>query len=117
MRQPRPVVVAEFAGSDLVLIDAAGWPGERAGGPPPFVFALLITACFAAVAFAQDDGEPEFELQGSNILKYDEGDEVAIDTAAPVLFTRIAHTRFGDELLLQLVYTAWFPARRATSPS
>ena len=25
----------------LVLIDAAGWPGERAGGPPPFVFALL----------------------------------------------------------------------------
>ncbi len=25
----------------LVLIDAAGWPGERAGGPPPLVFAML----------------------------------------------------------------------------
>jgi len=43
------------------------------------------------------------------------GDAIEVDIAQPVLFARIAHTRFGDDLLLQLVYTAWFPARRAES--
>jgi hypothetical protein len=35
----------------------------------------------------------------------------AIDTAAPIVYTRAAYTRFGGRALLQLVYTAWFPAR------
>jgi hypothetical protein len=42
-------------------------------------------------------------------------DEVAVDTAAPTLYARVAHTRYGNDILLQLVYTAWFPARRAVS--
>jgi hypothetical protein len=32
-----------------------------------------------------------------------------------VVFTRVAHTRFGGVILLQLIYTAWFPARTADS--
>jgi hypothetical protein len=43
-------------------------------------------------------------------------DAIDVDTAQPVLFARTALTRFGDDILLQLVYTAWFPARRASHP-
>ena len=39
-------------------------------------------------------------------------DAVDVDTVQPVLFARTALTRFGDDILSQLVYTAWFPARR-----
>ncbi len=35
----------------------------------------------------------------------------AIDTSRPVVFQRLAHARAGDRILLQLVYSFWFPAR------
>ena len=35
----------------------------------------------------------------------------SVDTSRPVLFGRIAWTRYGETTLLQLVYTAWFPER------
>ncbi len=38
---------------------------------------------------------------------------VGIDAVTPRVFWRTAHTRFGDRVLLQLVYTAWFPERPA----
>ena len=38
------------------------------------------------------------------------------DPADPVIYIRLAHTRFGDEILPQLVYTVWFPARPKTGP-
>lgn len=34
-----------------------------------------------------------------------------VDPNEAVIYTKIAHTRFQGETLLQLVYTAWFPAR------
>ncbi|KON81776.1 hypothetical protein PA01_09405 [Azoarcus sp. PA01] len=34
-----------------------------------------------------------------------------IDPSQPAVFYRAAHTRVGEHVLLQLVYTAWFPAR------
>lgn len=40
--------------------------------------------------------------------------KVDIDTSAPTVFARIGHTRFRGEPLLQLVYSAWFPARPKT---
>jgi hypothetical protein len=43
-------------------------------------------------------------------------DAIDVDTDHPVLFARTALTRFGDDVLLQLVYTAWFPARRPSHP-
>ncbi|MBI5059211.1 hypothetical protein HZB60_05435 [candidate division KSB1 bacterium] len=36
----------------------------------------LVVLLTAALAFSQDSGESEFEIQGSNILKYDQGEEV-----------------------------------------
>jgi hypothetical protein len=38
-----------------------------------------------------------------------------VDVARPVAFTRVAHARVGDRVLLQLVYSFWFPARPKTS--
>ncbi len=37
--------------------------------------------------------------------------ELRVDTSDPVLYQRIAFTRFKDRVLVQLVYTIWFPAR------
>ena len=39
-----------------------------------------------------------------------------VDVEAPVVYQRSAYTRYGDEVLLQLVYSVWFPARPRTSP-
>lgn len=41
---------------------------------------------------------------------------VAVDSAQPVLYADLAWTRFGDDRLLQLVYTWWYPARPARTP-
>jgi hypothetical protein len=35
----------------------------------------------------------------------------AVDTGSPVVYQRIAATRYRDRLLLQLVYSLWFPER------
>ena len=35
----------------------------------------------------------------------------AVDTAVPVVYHRMAYTRYGDRTLLQIVYTVWFPER------
>jgi len=34
-----------------------------------------------------------------------------VDATAPVVYARSAYTRYGDTVLLQLVYTIWFPER------
>lgn len=34
-----------------------------------------------------------------------------VDTAAPVVYVQQAHTRYGERVLLQLVYTMWFSER------
>ena len=36
-----------------------------------------------------------------------------VDTREPVVYQRIAHTRLGGRVLLQLVYSLWFPERPA----
>ncbi len=38
-----------------------------------------------------------------------------VDTQLPVTYTLLSHTRFQGEILLQLVYTVWFPGRTAES--
>lgn len=42
---------------------------------------------------------------------YDAAGRVSIDTTAPTVYRRLAFTRFHGEIVIQLVYTAWFPAR------
>jgi hypothetical protein len=39
----------------------------------------------------------------------------AVDRGQPVVYRQLAYTRYGDESLLQLVYTLWFGARTATT--
>ena len=34
-----------------------------------------------------------------------------VDVARPALYRKVSHTRFGDQVLLQLNYIVWFPAR------
>ena len=46
-----------------------------------------------------------------------DADGVAIvDTARPVIYGRVAFTRFEGRVLPQVVYTAWFPGRPKSSP-
>jgi len=42
-----------------------------------------------------------------------DSDNVGVDISEPVVFQRIAHSRYGDRIFLQLVYSIWFPARTA----
>jgi hypothetical protein len=39
------------------------------------------------------------------------GMQVVVDTTQPVAYARIAYTRFAGQVVAQLVYTFWFPAR------
>jgi hypothetical protein len=39
-----------------------------------------------------------------------------VDTSRPVVYWLISHARFQGQILLQLNYLAWFPARRAEHP-
>ena len=38
-----------------------------------------------------------------------------VNTSRPVVYRRLAYTRYGGEVLPQLVYTAWFPERPSSS--
>lgn len=46
-------------------------------------------------------------------LRWGEGPAPEVQAAQPVLYQRIAHTRYGDRVLLQLVYSLWFAERPA----
>ncbi len=76
----------------------------------PYPDALTLRQLAAAYApvfeldVATDDdraGRPRWPASGP----------AAVDTAEPAVFFRAARTRVADRVLLQLVYTAWFPAR------
>lgn len=45
-----------------------------------------------------------------------EGPAPTVDSADPVVYTRLAHTLAGDRVLLQLVYTIWFAERPPREP-
>jgi hypothetical protein len=47
-------------------------------------------------------------------LTLDERGRARVDTSAPTLYRRLAHTRYQDRILVQLVYSVWFPARPKT---
>ncbi|MBI3375527.1 MAG: hypothetical protein HY017_27740 [Betaproteobacteria bacterium] len=48
-------------------------------------------------------GRPRFDARGLP----------SVDISRPVLFGRVAWTRYGDQTLVQLAYTGWFPERPA----
>jgi len=49
------------------------------------------------------------------VLRGGEGTRAQVDIDSPVVYRRVAHTRYRDAILLQLVYSVWFPARPLTS--
>ncbi len=45
-------------------------------------------------------------------LRWRRGEDIpVVDSADPVVYVHQAHVRYGDRILLQLVYTLWFPER------
>ncbi|MFZ2824604.1 hypothetical protein, partial [Hydrogenophaga sp.] len=50
-----------------------------------------------------------FDRPGS--LRWTQGPGPDVNTAEPVVYQRIAHTRHGDQTLMQLVYSVWFSER------
>ena len=71
---------------------------------------LLFTAF--APAFEVDAAGPDDLIGGPRWT----ADPVAqIDTARPVVYRLISHTRFHGKVLLQLNYVIWFPARPRSS--
>jgi hypothetical protein len=60
---------------------------------------------------------PVFEVESGGVfdaigaLAWRDEPHPSVITARPVVYRRLAHTRYGSEVLPQLVYTAWFPER------
>ena len=48
-------------------------------------------------------------------LTVSEDGHVEVQATAPVVYRRFAHTRYHERVLLQLVYSVWFPARPKVS--
>jgi hypothetical protein len=101
-------------------------PGEQPAGASRIraVFARAQTDRLGIPKFSRDDREslfltfaPIFEINTSGV--YDRiGSPVwgtapapEVDVAHPVVYRRLAFTRYRDRVLVQLVYTIWFPER------
>ncbi len=62
---------------------------------------------------------PVFEIEGAGVddrfgpLLWRNGPSPEVDVARPVVYRRLALTRWGGDVLVQLVYTIWFPERPA----
>jgi len=100
---------------------------SAAGADPQAITAALARAHGAADAlgvpvFADTDRDllfaayaPVFDVETTGA--YDRigrvrwGQEPEIDASAPVIYRRLAFTRVGGTVLVQLVYTAWFSER------
>jgi len=66
-----------------------------------------LFATFAPVFEVESGGT--FDALGA--LEWRGESHPSVATARPVVYRRIAYTRYGAEVLPQLVYTAWFPER------
>jgi hypothetical protein len=71
-----------------------------------------LTSAFAPVLEIDEsdaNDRPGFPTPG-------EGGPPTVDVGRPMAFTRVAYARVGEHVLLQLVYSFWFPARPERSP-
>ncbi len=67
----------------------------------------LLLDAYAPVLEVESGGD--YDRIGTLRLNSDSGP--AVVDGASVLYHRIAYTRFGERILTQLIYTAWFPER------
>lgn len=94
-------------------VPPAGPPGYddvAALGPFADIAPDVLAAWFARHApVLEIDTATDADLPGAPLWTA-EG-RVDVDVARPVMFTRLVHTRFAGQVLPQLVYSVWFPAR------
>jgi hypothetical protein len=79
--------------------------------PTPTELSRLFATFAPVLEIDQVDRNDQIGIPGLSA----EG-EPFVDVSDPVVFVRTAHTRFGDQTLLQLVYSFWFPARPPMGP-
>lgn len=89
------------ASSDAIEADALGIPR-----PSQAQREALFAA--HAPAWIVDEAGPDDRI-GAIVL--DHRARVAVEPREAVVYRRLAYTRFGGDVLMQLVYSAWFPAR------
>ena len=75
----------------------------------------VFSAAEAAALFARHAPVLEIDVAGEfdriGALKLDAEDQVIVDAAAPVVYTRLTYTLLGGLIHPQLVYTFWFSER------
>jgi len=65
---------------------------------------------------------PRYEIEATGsfdrfgALKWPDAAPPQVDSSRPVVYRRLAHTRFQGRVLVQLVYTMWFPERPRSHP-
>jgi hypothetical protein len=84
--------------------DALGIPEPDEGDR-----ALLFTAFAPILAIAT---QSDADRIGAPVRST--GDRLVLDIDRPTVYARLAHARYRGHILLQLVYTAWFPERPPT---
>lgn len=88
-----------------------GIPRDALGIPQPDAAATQrLLQAYAPVLDVETNGPSD----RFGRLRWGDGPAPEVDTSQPVLTQRIAFTRLGNQTLLQLVYTAWFPERPAS---
>ncbi|MGZ9058956.1 MAG: hypothetical protein ACXW14_06920, partial [Burkholderiaceae bacterium] len=79
----------------------------------------VFSAAQAAALFLRHAPMLEIDVAGGfdriGALTLDANDQVIVDAAAPIVYTRLAHTLLGGLIHPQLVYTFWFSERPPSS--
>jgi hypothetical protein len=97
---------------EAVHAAAGSIPRDALGIPAPSQQQLdTLFAAYAPVWLVDryDDNDRIGRLVVQEVAT--EGTAVAVDVSAPTAYRRAAYTRYGDQVLVQLVYSVWFPAR------
>jgi hypothetical protein len=99
-----PLLLAGLDALPLPAIDALGVPVLTPG-----LTEALIARYAPAIEVDTVDGNDRL----GQLAWGDGGKRVVADTTRPVAYARVTYTRLGGEVVPQLVYTFWFPARPA----
>ncbi len=83
--------------------DALGWP----------LFSAEETAALLLAHAPALEIQTQGEYDHFGSLAWGDGVVPSVDSGAPVVYQRVAATRYRGRLLLQLVYSLWFPQRPA----
>lgn len=96
---------------DAETVPSGSWrplPVDALGIPAPDAEAARrLLQAYAPVLHI----ETRSEADRPGRLRWGEGPAPEVRTGQPVLYQRIAYTRYGDRVLPQLVYSLWFPER------